>query len=174
MKWLKNFSISSAALFISLVFTLCLLIVPTANAQTVGTYVEQATGNTKQGQGVVILPGAGTTFWRYVPPTGGITNSTTGVVVRAAPGANQFTYVHGGECYADPLGAATDLELRDGAAGAAVWRTKIPTSGYPTLIDITFDPPIRLTGNTLLEMATVTASVTGSVYCNWRGQTATN
>lgn len=167
MKWLTNLLIAS-------VLVLCTIIAPTANAQTVGTYVEQSTQNTKQGIGVIVLPGAGSTFWRYAPPTNGITNSTTGVVVRAAPGTGQFIYVHGGECYADPLGAATDLELRDGAAGAVVWRTKIPTTGYPALVDVTFNPPIRLTANTLLEMATPTASVTGSVYCNWRGQTATN
>lgn len=189
-------------------------------AQSVGTYVETPTGNTKAAVGVtlvqgsnastvqspttdtvaaatgitttnqnlvfngttwarqrgdangtVVIPAFPSTWWRYVPPVGGLTNTTTGQVVRAAAGAGVSNYIYGGECYSDPLGAATEIELRDGAAGAAMWRMKIPTSGWTVAIDINFNPPIRGTANTLVEMATTTASVTGSVYCNWRGAT---
>ena len=36
---------------------------------------------------------------------------------------------------------------------------------------LTFNPPLRGTANTLVEIVTLTASVTGSVYCNLQGYT---
>jgi hypothetical protein len=146
-----------------------LLTIPTtAKAQNIGTYTEQSTGNTKQALGVVVIPGTTERWLRYSPPTGGITNSTTGVTVFPAV-SNRVIHVMGGQCYSDALGAATDLELRDGAGGAVIWRIRIPTAGIPQAKDFKFNPPLRITNNTLLEMATTTASVTGGVYCNWQG-----
>jgi hypothetical protein len=75
----------------------------------------------------------------------------------------------GGQCYSDALGAATDLELRDGVGGTVIWRIRIPTVGILQVIDIKFNTPLRLSTNTPLEMGTATASVTGGVYCNWQG-----
>jgi len=116
-------------------------------------------------------PGDPATWWRYAPPTGGYLNSTTGVTVRAAAGAAVSNYIWGGECFAETLTTATEIELRDGAAGAAMFRTKITTAGAPGHIDFTFSPPLKGTANTLVEFAGVTASGTGAIYCNWQGST---
>jgi len=167
MKSLRNLTLVWFAL--TALLTLLLMVVPrAANAQNVPTYVEQSTGNVKQATGVVVINGASDRWLRYVPPTGGITNSTAGVVVFSSQ-ASRNIHVMGGQCYSDALGAATDLELREGTGGSAIWRTRVPTAGIPQTIDIKFNPPLRLNTNVLLEMATATASVTGGVYCNWQG-----
>jgi hypothetical protein len=80
-----------------------LLTIPTtAKAQNIGTYTEQSTGNTKQALGVVVIPGTTERWLRYSPPTGGITNSTTGVTVFPAV-SNRVIHVMGGQCYSDGL-----------------------------------------------------------------------
>jgi hypothetical protein len=122
--------------------------------------------------GAVLIPARTTSWWKYVPPTGGLTNSTTGITIKAAAGAGVSNTIMGGECYSDALGTATEIELRDGASGTALWRSKISTAGWPTMVDINFNPPIKGTANTLIEFAEVTANGTGSIYCNWRGATA--
>jgi hypothetical protein len=70
---------------------------------------------------------------------------------------------------AEALGTATELAIRDGAAGTVMWRIKVPTGGLP-LTEITFNPPLRQAAvNTLIEVITLTASVTGAVYFNAQG-----
>ena len=50
-------------------------------------------------------------------------------------------------------------------------QTTYPTAGWTLVQDINFNPPLRGTANTLVEIVTLTASVTGSVYCNLQGYT---
>jgi hypothetical protein len=107
--------------------------------------------------------------WTYAPPTGGLLNTTTAVTITPAKGTYNANYLSGGECYVEPLTNATELVIRDGAGGTVLWRMKIPTGGWPNPVDINILPAIRATPNNLLEMATLTASGTGAVYCNWRG-----
>lgn len=121
--------------------------------------------------GLVTIPGLVASWWRYVPPVGGYLNITTGVTVTTAKGAGVSNYVWGGECFSDALTTATEVELRDGAAGTAMWRMKVPTSGWTTGFDINFNPPLRGSANTLVEFAGTTASGAGAIYCNWRGTT---
>lgn len=52
-----------------------------------------------------------------------------------------------------------------------IWRGKINTAGWLDGTEITFSPALRGTANTLVEIVTLTASVTGSVYCNLQGYT---
>lgn len=111
------------------------------------------------------------TYWRYAAATGGITNTTTAVTVKAAAGAGVRNYVLSMQCNSDALGAATEFAIRDGAGGTIIWQGKIGTNGWTTPVDLTFNPPLRGTANTLVEIVTLTASVTGSVYCNLQGYT---
>ena len=68
----------------------------------------------------------------------------------------------------EALTNATELAIRDGAGGTAIYRTKIPTDGLASM-SITFPQPIRGTANTLLEVVTLTASGAGAVYFNAQG-----
>lgn len=119
--------------------------------------------------GTVAQPALSSAFWSYAPPVGGITNSSTAVVVRNAAGAGVRNYVLSMQCTATALGAATELVVLDGAT--VVWRTQIGTAGTPSVADISFNPPLRGTANTAVSIQTVTASVTGSVHCNLQGYT---
>jgi len=106
--------------------------------------------------------------WSYAAAAGGILNTTTAVTVKAAAGASLRNYITNIQVMAEALGAATELVIRDGAAGTVIWRTKIPTGGLPAS-QFDFSVPLKSTANTLLEVATLTASVTGAVYVNLQG-----
>ena len=106
--------------------------------------------------------------WNYAAAALGIVNTTTAVTVKAAAGASLRNYITNIQVMAEALGAATELVIRDGAAGTVIWRTKIPAAGLPTM-SIDFNVPLKSTANTLLEVATLTASVTGAVYVNLQG-----
>jgi hypothetical protein len=121
--------------------------------------------------GTVTLPGLSASFWRYTPPTGGLLNTTVGQTVTAAAGAGVRNYIWSGECWSEALGTATEIELRDGAAGTAMWRSKISTGGLTGGFTLNFNPPLKSTANTLVEFAAVTASVTGAIYCSFQGTT---
>ena len=124
-------------------------------------------------QGAIIMRpyAAGANTWAYAAASGGIVNTTTAVTIANAAGAgirNAITHI---TLYAEALGAATELAIRDGAAGTVIWRIKIPTGGLP-LTSLSFPVPIRSSANTLLEVVTLTASVTGAVYFNASGYTS--
>lgn len=109
------------------------------------------------------------TDWQYAAAASGIVNTTTAVTVKAAGGAGLRNYITGMCIMADALGAATELVVRDGAAGTVIYRTKITTAGLPNGRQINFPTPLKGTAATLLEIATLTASVTGAVYVNMQG-----
>lgn len=117
----------------------------------------------------LVSPAAPSTFWAYAAAAGGITNTTTAVTVKAAAGAGIRNYVSSMQCHTDALGAATELAIRDGAAGTVIWRGKINTAGWLDGSEIAFSPALRGSANTLVEIVTLTATVTGSVYCNLQG-----
>jgi hypothetical protein len=73
---------------------------------------------------------------------------------------------------AEALGTASEVAIRDGAAGTVLWRQKIGTGGQTNGLAINFQTPLRGTANTLLEVVTLTASGTGAVYFNAQGYTA--
>ncbi len=106
--------------------------------------------------------------WTYAAAASGIVNTTTAVTFKAAH-ATLRNYVTSIQVMAEALGAATELAIRDGAGGAVLWRTKIGTGGVTGGISIVFPNPLKGTANTLLEVVTLTASVTGAVYFNATG-----
>jgi len=105
--------------------------------------------------------------WAYAPPSGGLVNSTTAVVIKAASGANVRNYITSVQVMAEALTNATELTIENGD-GTVFWRTKIPTTGLPT-VTLRFDDPIKGTANASLQIRTVTASGTGAVYVNAQG-----
>lgn len=108
--------------------------------------------------------------WSYAAASGGIVNTTTAVTVRAAQAAGIRNYVTSMQVYAPILGAATELAIRDGAGGTVLWRGYSPTAGIDQTIQ--FENPLRGTAATLLEVVTLTATVTGGVYFNLQGYSA--
>ena len=110
--------------------------------------------------------------WSYAAAASGIANTTTAVTIAAAAGAGLRNYITGVQLSSDALGAATEFAIRDGAAGTVLWRKKIGTAGIVNGINYTFASPLKSTANTLLEVVTLTASITGAVYFNAQGYIA--
>jgi len=110
--------------------------------------------------------------WSYAAAAGGITNTTTAVTIAAAAGSGVRNYLTGLQIFSDTLGTATEIAIRDGAAGTVLWRGKINTGGAFVGAEVKFTCPLKGTANTLMEFVTLTASGTGSVYVNAQGYTA--
>jgi hypothetical protein len=109
--------------------------------------------------------------WAYAAATGGIVNTTTAVTVKTAAGAGVRNFVTGLQISTDALGAATELVIRDGAGGAVLWRTKLGTAAINGPLEVNFAVPLVGSANTLLEIVTLTATVTGGVYVSVQGYT---
>jgi hypothetical protein len=132
-----------------------------ANAKQVGTSANP-----------IVIAEAGTSVapdWFYAAAAGGISNTTTAVTVKTAAGAGLRNYVKSMQIAAGALGAATEVVIRDGAAGTVVWRGLVTTAGITGVETIIFDKPIKGTAATLMEVATLTATITGGVYVNLQG-----
>lgn len=139
--------------------------------------VEQAVGATllrlkDMGDGThaeVVFNNAGGTGWSYAAAATGILNSTIAVTIKAAV-AGQVASIKSLQVMAEALGAATELAIRDGANGTVLWRLKIGTGGLTAGLPVVFGSPLRGTAGNLLEVVTLTASVTGAVYFNAQGE----
>jgi hypothetical protein len=107
--------------------------------------------------------------WQYAAATTGIVNTTTAVTIKAAAGAGNRNYISSIQLSSDALGAATEVAVRDGAGGTVLWRSKIATTGLLGGQSIPLASPIKGSANTLLEVVTLTASVTGGVFFNAQG-----
>ena len=110
--------------------------------------------------------------WVYAAAANGITNTTTAVTLVAAQAAGVRNYLTSLQLSSDALGAATEIAIRDGSGGAVLWRGKIGTAGITGVSTIQFSDPLKSTAATLLEVVTLTASVTGGVYVNAQGYIA--
>lgn len=130
-----------------------------------GTTWDRLRGNTS---GLIVIPPDNS--WSYAAASGGIDNSNTAVTIKAAAGAGVRNYLQSLQVQTATLGAATELAIRDGAAGTVLWRTQLQTTAMP-LVTVNFDPPLKGTANTLLEVITLTA-VTGDVMINAQGYLA--
>jgi len=106
--------------------------------------------------------------WQYAAATGGISNTTTAVTVCPAQGAGVRCYMTSLQLDATALGTATEVAVRDGASGTVIWRGYIGTAGVSN-DNIVFPIPLKGTANTLMEVVTLTATVTGAVYLNAQG-----
>ena len=123
--------------------------------------------------GLVVQPGLSSTYWNYAAASGGIVNTTTAVTIKAAAGASVRNYVCWLHIVHDTLGGATEVALRDGAAGTVMWRGRLQTAATDSSFGagtLTFSPCLRGTANTLVEFVTLTA-VTGGVYVDAGGTT---
>lgn len=108
--------------------------------------------------------------WSYPAAAGGISNTTTAVTMVAAAGAGIRNYLTAIQVSAGALGAASEIAVRDGAGGTVIWRGFISTAGGNQSVNLS--SPIKSTANTLLEVVTLTATVTGAVYINAQGYQA--
>ena len=107
--------------------------------------------------------------WYYAAVTGGIVNTTTAVTIKAAAGASVRNYISALQIMSESLTNATELVIRDGAGGTVLWRMKIPATTVIPQMLVEFPLPIRSTADTLLEVATLTASGAGGVFVNAQG-----
>jgi hypothetical protein len=110
--------------------------------------------------------------WSYVAGAGGISNTTTAVTLQAAGAENVRNYLKHCNLAAGTLGAGGELAVRDGASGTVIWRGSVTTTGFPSGYDVDFNPPLRGSAATLMEFATLTASVSGALYINCQGYQA--
>jgi len=109
--------------------------------------------------------------WHYVAATSGIVSTTTAVTIKAASGtAGIRNYITSIDVSAIGAGTASELVIRDGAAGTVIWRIQIPALGFNNPFTIEFPTPLRGTANTLLEVATLTSTAT-PVFLNVHGYT---
>lgn len=143
------------------------------NPLAAGTFVyngatwDRARGDTN---GMAVQPAMSANFWSYAAATGGIVNTVTAVTIKTAAGASVRNYVCSLNYGHDTLGAATELAIRDGAAGTVLWRGKLQTAAREGDSEVTFHPCLKGTANTLVEVVTLTA-VTGGVFVNVQGYT---
>lgn len=113
-----------------------------------GSTYDRARGDTN---GAVTQPALSSTFWGYAGATGGITN-TTDVAVRAAAGAGVRNYITGIQ-FKNTSATASEIVIKDGAT--IVWRGHVSAS--MTVSDgFTFNPPLRGTANTAVNVALIT------------------
>jgi len=127
---------------------------------------------TVDGRQIVRLDAIPENEWSYVAASGGITNTTTAVAIAGGAGSGVRNYITSLQVSSDTLGTATEVVIRDGIGGAALWRTKIGTAGIVGIQGIRFHPPLRGSTNALLEAACVTATGTGSIYLSVQGYRA--
>jgi hypothetical protein len=138
--------------------------------------VTDSDGNKSLAMAVVKVKADGTvadadpsSYWSYAAATSGIVNTTTAVTIKTAAGAGIRNYLSSLSISHDALGGATEIAIRDGAAGTVLWRGKLQTTAAEEKT-IAFNPPLKGTANTLLEVVTLTA-VTGGVFVNAQGFT---
>jgi len=105
--------------------------------------------------------------WLYAASVGGIVNTVTPVTIKAAAGTNKRNVITNIQLYSEALGAATEVVIRDGSSGPVLWRSKIGLGGLLGAEPIV--TKIAGSENTLLEVVTLTASITGAVYFNAQG-----
>lgn len=108
--------------------------------------------------------------WSYAAPASGLVNTTTAVTVAPAV-TDQKNVIHAIQLSADALGAATEFAIRDGAGGTVLWRMKLTTAALAQEASHYFPVPLQGSAGNLLEIVTLTASVTGAVYFNAQGGT---
>lgn len=106
--------------------------------------------------------------WSYGPPADGITASTAAVAVKAAAGAGVKNRISHLSVSTTTLGNATELLVRDGSAGATLFRMVLPTTAQVTPIQVDFNPPLAGSAATAIHVLTVT-SATGNVHVNLQG-----
>lgn len=96
-------------------------------------------------------------LWSFAAPAGGIVNNTA-VTIKTAAGAGASNYVGSIDVMNDGA-VATEIAIRDGAGGTVLWRGFLHAN-QPVPWSRTFDPPIKGSANTLLEIICLTTGTT--------------
>lgn len=113
-------------------------------------------------------------LWAFAAAASGIVNTATAVTIKVAEAgviagqSGRRNYLTSLQIMHDLLSAVTEIAIRDGAGGTVIWRGKLQTPATEQGPPLFFDPPLRGSPNTLLEVVTLTA-VTGGVYVNAQG-----
>lgn len=109
------------------------------------------------------LPGQ---TWQYAAAAGGLV-TTSGVTAKAAGAAGVRNYVKSIDVINSHATISTEVVVRDGAGGTVIHRgwAQAAGGGYAK----TFDPPLRGSTATLIEIAEVTATATTGVLVNLQG-----
>lgn len=113
-----------------------------------GTTWDRMRGDTN---GMVFQSALGSSRWAYPGVTGGLT-TTADTIVMAAGGAGVRNFVHGLQ-YSNSSATASEIVIKDNAT--VIWRGMAPAS-MTGQICVTFDPPLRGTANTALNVAMIT------------------
>lgn len=135
-------------------------------------YTAVATGDTADlittvlGKQVVVLGAIPDNTWSYAAAAGGLV-TTTGVTVKAAGAAGVRNYVKSIQVINSHQTTSTEIVVRDGAAGTVIHRgwAQAAGGGYTA----TFDPPLRGSTATLVEIAEVTTTGTAGVLVSLQG-----
>lgn len=106
--------------------------------------------------------------WSFAAASGGITD-TTGVTAKTAAGAGIRNIVTRVQVINAHATVGTDVQIRDGASGTVLWRGYAVAAGGG--VSAVFDPPLKGTANTLIEVACGTTGA--EVYFNLQGYTST-
>ena len=134
-----------------------------------GASWDRARGDTN---GTVVQKGLLASNWSYANGvTGILSNTTTAVTMKAAAGAGVRNYIDSLQINTTAFGASSPIVIRDGAGGAVLFALNVPAAGFLNPINILFETPLRGTANTLLEVATTTANITGTAWVNAQGHT---
>ena len=107
--------------------------------------------------------------WSYAAAAGGLV-TTTGVTAKAAAGVGIRNYITRVQAINSHQTTGTEVVVRDGAAGAVLWRGWAQAAGGGCAA--VFDPPLRGTANTLVEIAEITATATAGVLLSLQGYEA--
>ena len=134
-----------------------------------GTNLARVPGDTS---GLVVQKGLSSTAWTYASGTAGIlSNTTAAVTFKAAAGASIRNYIDSCQINTTAFGSASPLAFRDGAGGTVIFALNVPSAGFLNPVSIVFETPLKSTANTLLEVVTTTANVSGTAYVNCQGHT---
>lgn len=116
----------------------------------------------------IVLTGAHpASTWNYAAASGGITD-TTAVTIKAAAGSGIRIYLSSLQVF-NSAATASEFSIRDGSSGTVLFR------GYAAASMITpsiysFDPPLRGTANTLMEVVMATTATATRINAQgWTG-----
>lgn len=107
--------------------------------------------------------------WSYAAAAAGLV-TTTGVSAKAAAGSGIRNYITSIQVINSHATISTEILVNDGAAGTTLHRgwAQAVGGGYACK----FDPPLRGTANTLVEIKEGTTTATTGVYVNLQGYAA--
>ncbi len=107
--------------------------------------------------------------WSYAAAAGGLV-TTGGVTAKTAGTGAQRNYITSVQAINSHATISTEVVIRDGASGTTLWRGWAQAAGGGCAAR--FDPPLRGTAATLVEIAEITATASTGVLMNVQGYLA--